>query len=438
MLGSAYFLSKSRTIFHRAVYSGQMPCVRLAQGIFFARRLTMPLPWLRGSIGALLLAAAVVNKTAGADEPPAVRIATFNASLNRDTAGKLIEDLQSRDRLQIKRVAEIVQRVRPQVLLVNEFDYDEAGHAAELFQQNYLDVGQNGQQPIEYPHRFTAPVNTGEPSGLDLDRDGQSDGPNDAFGFGRFPGQYGMVVFSMFPIDRQQVRTFQKFLWKEMPDANVPRSPEKNEAYYAPDVWNRLRLSSKSFWDVPVSIGQQTLHLLVSHPTPPVFDGPEDRNGRRNHDEIRLLADYIDPARSRYLVDDQGRAGGLNDRSHFVIAGDLNADPYDGDSFAHAARQLTRHDRVHAGPPPASNGAAERARRSPSVNASHEGDPAHDTADFGRAGNLRVDYVLPSRTLEVAESGVFWPASDEPGAELVRASDHRMVWIDLRVKPLKN
>ena len=54
-----------------------------------------------------------------------------------------------------------------------------------------------------------------------------------------------------------------------------------------------LRLSCKIHWDVPVQIGSETVHFLVSHPTPPAFDGPEDRNGRRNHDEIRFWADYI-------------------------------------------------------------------------------------------------------------------------------------------------
>jgi 3-phytase/alkaline phosphatase D len=389
---------------------------------------------LRRSILAIGLLG-LLNASALAVEPSSVRFATFNASLNRTAAGELIEHLQSRDRLQIKRVAEVVQRVRPQVLLRNEFDYDPQGRAAELFQRNYLGVSQNGQPSIDYPHRFTAPVNTGEPSGLDLDHDGQSDGPNDAYGFGRFPGQYGMIVYSMLPIDLDAVRTFQKFLWMDMPSAHVPRLPETGEAYYSPAAWNVLRLSSKSFWDLPLSVDGQTIHLLVSHPTPPVFDGPEDRNGRRNHDEIRLLADYIDPARGNYLVDDLGRRGGLANESHFIIAGDLNADPEDGDSFQHAARQLTEHHLVDGGKFPASRGAVERSRQRPRENASHRGEPAHDTADFGRAGNLHVDYVLPSRTLKTVESGVFWPARDEPGAELVRASDHRMVWIDVQLKP---
>ena len=60
--------------------------------------------------------------------------------------------------------------------------------------------------------------------------------------------------------------------------------------------------------------GSTTLHVLASHPTPPTFDGPEDRNGRRNHDEIRFWADYISPGQSGYIVDDEGRSGGIDSR----------------------------------------------------------------------------------------------------------------------------
>ena len=46
----------------------------------------------------------------------------------------------------------------------------------------------------------------------------------------------------------------------------------------------------------------ETVHFLVSHPTPPVFDGPEDRNGPRNYDEIRFWADYS-PRTGGYIYD---------------------------------------------------------------------------------------------------------------------------------------
>ena len=68
---------------------------------------------------------------------------------------------QTFDSLPAEQIPEIIQRARPQVLLINEFDYVENGLAAELFQDNYLSISQNGATPIEYGHYFVAPSNTG-------------------------------------------------------------------------------------------------------------------------------------------------------------------------------------------------------------------------------------------------------------------------------------
>ncbi|MGI9519211.1 MAG: endonuclease/exonuclease/phosphatase family protein [Pirellulaceae bacterium] len=361
-----------------------------------------------------------------------IRIASFNVALNRKQPGALVDELAEGDAAAAKKIAEVIQRVRPHVLFLNEVDHDDQGRALQLLRDQYLAVGQNGQAGIEYPHSFVAGVNTGVDSGIDLNRDGKTGEPEDAIGYGAFPGQYGMAVLSQFPIDEEAIRTFQKFLWKDMPDALLPVDPATGKGYYDEPALQVLRLSSKSHWDVPVQIGEHTVHLIGSHPTPPVFDGPEDRNGRRNHDEIRLVADYIG-GQADYLYDDKGETGGLESGSLFVIVGDLNADPQDGDSANGAARQLTENPGINHSKTPASQGAAEAAQSSGEKNVEHSGDPAQDTGDFNDkfTGNLRIDYCLPALGLEIADCGVFWPADDEDGHELNDASDHHLVWIDV-------
>jgi Endonuclease/Exonuclease/phosphatase family len=391
--------------------------------------------------GAALAAAS--NATNSTGHRGSARFATFNASLNRAAEGELVADLSTPDDVQAQAVAEVIQRVRPDVLLINEFDFDAQGLAAELFQHNYLSVAHNGASPISYRYRFVAPSNTGIPSGFDLDNNGSVGGPNDAFGFGAYPGQFGMAVFSRYPILRDQVRTFQLFLWKDMPGALLPDDPASPAPadWYSPAELAVFRLSSKSHWDLPVLVGGKVIHTLVSHPTPPVFDGPEDRNGRRNHDEIRLWADYVLPSRSGYLYDDQGRRGGLKPGARFVIMGDQNADPFDGDSVAGAAQQLLDNPRVNTSDTPTSPGGPEQAVLQGGANLTHRGDPAFDTADFVDVpgpGNLRVDYVLPSKNLRILDSGVFWPLSSDPLFRLVGVfpfptSDHRLVWVDVVV-----
>ena len=386
-------------------------------------------------------AGAPASGTASSAAPDrTLRVATFNASLNRSAAGALVSDLSTPDNAQAKAVAEVIQRADPDLLLINEFDYVEGGVAAELFRDNYLERSQNGADPVDYPYYFVAPVNTGVPSGLDLDNSGAVGGPNDAFGFGFYPGQYGMAVYSKHPIDTAAVRTFQHLLWKDMPGALLPDDPSTPAPgdWYSPAELEQVRLSSKSHWDVPVRVGARTLHFLVSHPTPPVFDGPEDRNGTRNHDEIRLWADYLSgPRASSWITDDAGTSGGLRPGSSFVIAGDQNSDPLDGDSIPGSIQQLLDLPRVQDDPVPTSAGAVEASLVQGGVNLTHRSPAAQDTADFSEPpGNLRADYVLPSVDLRILGSAVFWRTSADPLSRLTTGffpSDHRLVHVDVAV-----
>jgi hypothetical protein len=394
-------------------------------------------------VAALLFAPAAADAHGKSDE---VRFATFNASLNRPAEGDLAAQLAHPEvddvfRRQARNVAEVIQRARPDVLLINEFDFDPA--AADLFRDNFLEVSQNGAAPIDYPYAFIAPSNTGIPTGKDLDNNGSVGGGNDAFGFGAFPGQFGLVVYSKHPIDTDGARTFQHFLWKDMPGNLIPTP------FYSPDEVDILRLSSKSHWDVPIRIGHRTVHFLVAHPTPPVFDTAEDRNGRRNFDEIRFWADYISPGRSRYIYDDDGVRGGLQPGARFVIAGDQNSDPLDGDNRPGAAQQLLDHPLINARFAPASAGAVEATALQDGANATHRSDPQFDTADFSDTapGNLRADYVLPRRDMKVTDGAVFWPVQADPLFRLTGVfdfanwgpvngfptSDHRLVWVDVDV-----
>jgi len=370
-----------------------------------------------------------------------IRFATFNASLYRHSEGELISDLETGADSQAMVIAEIIQRVQPDILLINEFDYDPSGDAANAFRSLYLQISQNGAPAADYFNFvFVAPSNTGIPSGFDLDNNGDTDGLGDAFGYGEFEGQYGMVLYSRYPIVELEVRTFQHFLWQDMPSALLPDDlcTLKPSDWYSDEELDALRLSSKNHWDVPIQIGNTVIHVLASHPTPPVFDGNEDANGRRNHDEIRFWADYVTPGRGDYIYDDAGLTQPLGGQ-YFVIMGDLNADPLDGDSTDKAVLQLLECPMINTFMTPTSEGGLEQTELQAAVNNSHLGDPRCDTADFGESmnENLRVDYVLPSATLEMIDAGVFWPIADEPlfnqlvGVYPFPGSDHRLVWVDI-------
>ena len=364
-----------------------------------------------------------------------VRVATFN--IRELSTEKLlhVDGKGAGQDKQLQAAARIIQNIRPDILIINEIDQDynslSEGLTLNLFRfmNAYLRQRDDG---ITYPYVFTAPCNTGIPTGLDLNNDGIISGKqnvgsreygSDCFGFGNYPGQYSMGLYSKYPIDKNQVRTFQNFLWKDLPGNHIPPDFYSNEAIKI------FRLSSKSHWDVPVIVNGKKLHLFLSHPTPTSFDGDEDSNGRRNFDEIKFWVQYL--ADDPHLYDDNRKSGGFKGNDSFLIGGDMNASRHSDSRYDGmvAIDQLLNHPEIKdTGKWLVSKGGWEGRR---------EGPPDYwerNTAKFGNDSRMRIDYLLPSKDIQINDGGVFWPASDEDpaGYKLAEtASDHRLVWMDI-------
>lgn len=373
-----------------------------------------------------------------------LKIATFNVSMEAlnyrsqensetaDVSNKALQLALEADHQQIKNIAEIIQRVNPDIILLNEFDNQENSknnqhRSLKIFIERYLNKSQHGQTAIDFPYFYQGQVNTGINSGFDLDGNGKKGLlPGDGFGYGHFSGHFGMVLLSKYPIDMKNVRTFQYFKWRDMPNALQPIDANTSKPWFSAQAWHNMRLSSKSHWDIPVQVNGQVIHILASHPTPPVFDGPEDRNGKRNHDEIRFWSDYLSTNKSAYIYDDEGGKGGLKTSSPFVILGDLNASTVDGDALTAGISALLSHDKIQD-TKPQSQGAKQHSPDN--VNAKYH-------SAFWR---MRADYVLPSKMgVSIKASGVFWPTDNEDTFRLIKdreaSSDHRMVWVELLLK----
>lgn len=386
----------------------------------------------------LSLATLVANPIAIADDvandvasTPAteLRLATFNASLYGKVAGEVSNRLSGGTDPQAISLAAIVQTVRPDILLINEIDYEPDARTAKLLAEKYFAVGRDGREGIEYAWVYAAPSNTGIDSKLDLDGNQRTGDPGDAWGYGAYPGQYASAVYSRYPIDTDSIRTFQQFRWADLPDALEPTFPDSARKFYNADVWKNLRLSSKNHIDVPIQIGAKTLHVLASHPTPPVFDGPEDRNGCRNHDEIMFWVHYIHGNES--LTDDKGTRGGLGNDTSFVVMGDLNSDPVIGDSRHEAIQKLLQHPRVTDPRPIRLPYAPKHPKPWKQPLDFSKPQAATATSEFGRNGQLRVDYVLPSNNLIITDAKIFWPGERDPASQWIKSSDHRLVWVDV-------
>ncbi|PSW22255.1 endonuclease/exonuclease/phosphatase family protein [Photobacterium sanctipauli] len=420
-----------------------------------------------------------------------VKLATFNLSFDRATFEELADEMQvspekqselviayldnsidEQDKvlaehiIQIRNVAAIVQKNRPHVLMMAEFNNDGVGEdltALQGFQINYLSVpqsidgagGEPNLEPIEYPFLESYATNTGLVSGYDLDNDG-SDGtaPGDSWGFGNYHGQYAFALMSQYEIDTANTRTFQEFKWKDLEGAKnptiticdgseaIPDGMQCGDEWYSDEEWEVVRLSSKNHVDAPIIVptesGEETVHLLMSHPTPPVFD--PGKNMQMNAAEVEFWQHYINGSDSIY--DDNGTSGGLGEEAKFVIMGDLNLERWSGDGITDVMEALHSDPLVNQSVAngalyPVSYGAAEHA-----VDESIEHPyPNRITSTFG----LGVDYAMPSATLDVKATGVYWSASYEEGRKLFNdqdvgfgdgksiSSDHRMVWIEAQL-----
>ncbi len=347
-----------------------------------------------------------------------IRIASFNTELERRGPGLLLRDILRGEDAQITAVANIIDHISPDILLINSFDYDNGNIALNAFADLLAEHGQT------YPYLFALRPNTGMRTGLDMNGDGKTGTARDAQGYGRFQGQGGMAILSKFPIDHPNAQDFSALLWVDFPDALLPQVNGK--PFPSAKALNAQRLSTTGHWVVPVNLPNQTIHLLAFHATPPVFDGDEDRNGKRNHDEVKFWVNYLD-----------GLLTASPAKRPFVIIGNANLDPNDSDGRSEAMRNLLAHPKLQD-PAPKSNGGTIATRQQGGVNLGHQTDPALDTVDWPDdtgPGNMRVSYVLPSTDFSVSASGVFWPDADDAAhALLTDGPRHRLVWVDLEIE----
>ena len=245
-------------------------------------------------------------------------IATYAAPLSRDGPGLLLRNILRGEDPQITAVQGIIGAVDPDVIVLTDFDYDLDGMALAAF------VELTG-----YPFQFAALPNAGMPTGLDIDGNKRLGEARDAQGYGRFSGDGGMAILSKMRIQTDAVVDLSATLWRDVDGAILPSvdgAPFPSEAAQAVQ-----RISSASHWILPI-VPQDTppFSLLAWSATPPVFDGPEDRNGLRKRDELRMWANLLD----------------TDPPSSFVIAGNANLDPVDGGGLRDAMATFLARDDV--------------------------------------------------------------------------------------------
>lgn len=324
-----------------------------------------------------------------------LRIATYNADLKRDGPGLLLRDILRGGDPQVAAVVQVIASVRADILVLQNVDYDLDLRALRALQAALAESG------AHYGTVFARRPNTGRATGLDMDGDGRLGEPEDTHGFAAFAGQGGMAILSRYPVVTDEVQDFTALLWRDLPGAMVPVHGD-GTPFPDKQAQDALRLATVAQWAVPIDHPSGPITLLTFHASPPVFDGPEDRNGRRNHDQLTFWRHYMD-----------GTFGPAPER-RFVVIGHANQDPVRGEGLKTGIGGLLADPRLQdpkparPGPPDAPYATVNWPRVSPPIQ--------------------RVSYVLPSRDWQVANAGVYWPM-DDPQIDV--ASRHRLVWVDL-------
>ncbi len=321
-----------------------------------------------------------------------IRVATYDVELSRKGPGLMLRDITRSDP-QVVAITQVVTHLAPDILFLQGVDYDADLLGAKALRDHF------GKRELDYPHVFSLPPKTGIPTGLDMNGDRRLRTPADAQGYGKFRGAGGMVGLSRWPFG--EARDFSVLLWRDLPEATLPGV--NGQPFPSEEAQAIQRLSSNGHWVLPALHPNGPVTLMLFAAGPPVFDGPEDQNGLRNADEIRLWSHLLD-----------GKLGPAPEPP-FVLMGGANLDPQKGEGRHEAIQGLLTDPRLQ--------------------------DPlekAGPTVDWREPtpGDLRVDYVLPSADLKVIDAGVFWPKPKEPGHELlsekdIAASRHHMVWVDI-------
>ncbi|WP_261625120.1 endonuclease/exonuclease/phosphatase family protein [Nesterenkonia marinintestina] len=242
-----------------------------------------------------------------------LRVAAARTSFDAESAAEAGDELEGGEDETMRETAALVQQARPDVLVITGVPYDGTHRLAEVMNSQYLAVDQQGQEGLAYAYMYTAPTNSGVDSGADLDGDGFIGGEGDALGEGDYAGQYGMVVLSLAPIDEDEVRTFQDFLWDDMPGNVMPDGSSSVERSVLP-------LYGATLWDVPITVEDRTLHVIAAARASAGFS---DRGPALMVDQRRFIDDYVSEEESdaEYIYDDEGDRGGF-DGEQWIVAGD--------------------------------------------------------------------------------------------------------------------
>lgn len=366
--------------------------------------------------------------TAGGALPPKVRIAQFN--LREMSTAKLLDGADE----QAGAAAQVIAKFAPEIISINELQFDIEGipslgspGAPSSTQPGTFDGGaQNAKRLAER----VAALNPAAAFSFTVLTVGNSGfkwaGPtlgNPSFvlrGWGDWPGRFNSAILTKFPIAYDKIRVINEFAWDALPDNSI----DKMKTEIGTSVPAGFPLFEKGILVVPVEIAPgQLLHMVMHHPVAPAF---EAINPYRHFDELHGLKLFLD-----------GTLPGVEPLpvgARFVVIGDLNADPEDGDSLDGGIEPILGHPALNVFFPAGSGTKGTNGKYNTYLSGCGK-DDGTTVDDPTTKFQMQLDYILPSKTFGAAQVGeIFFPDFQSQKADFLlacQASDHRFLYVDV-------
>ena len=197
---------------------------------------------------------------------------------------------------QIQAVKKILSRYKPDILSINEIQYD----LPFIPDSNFTTRGQNLKKLSSilnlYKNTSFNPANTG------LKAKSKKNGayflnPNnpkarllaDKINFGTMPAQYSTGLISRYPIIEEKV--FTSIKWKDFnPNIELKKFKTSDGSSYPKNI----ELFDKNFSDITLKVGSKNIHIIVLHTVPSYhFGNKHSPNYQRNRDQLRFLEWYL-------------------------------------------------------------------------------------------------------------------------------------------------
>lgn len=224
---------------------------------------------------------------------------------------------------QLKAATNIVKSLSPDILSINEMQYD----LPNIPNKKYQTEGQNPEFlakifGIDFKSTAFYPANTGTNSkpknGEYILHPTAEDRAHyaDLVNFGLFPGQYSMAGIFKYPIKR--IKNYSQLPWKSF-NRNLDLS--KYTDGNGNPLPKNMSLFDKNFIDVTLDVDGKNVHVILFHTVPAFgFGNKKTPNFERNKDQIKFLSWYLTAEKTEYGITP------IKDKT-FIAMGDWNVDP---------------------------------------------------------------------------------------------------------------